>query len=87
MSLAEIGCDDIGIAEYIRWRAVGDALAEVEHGDPVGHLLHHGHVVIDDENGKSMPLETLEECDKAVLLDVIKAGSGLVEEQQLWLTG
>jgi hypothetical protein len=73
------------MAQHVRGRTVGDALAEIQHGDVVGDLLHHRHVVVDDEDGQAVPLETLEQADEFVLLDVVEAGTRLVEKQELRL--
>ena len=75
------------MAQNIRGRAVGYALAEIEHRDVVGDLLHHRHVVVDDEDGQAVPLKSLEQADKLALFDVIEAGPRLVEKQELWVAG
>ena len=61
--LAKVGRDDVGVAQHVRRRAVGDALTEIEHRDVICDLLHHRHVVVDDEDGQAVPLEALEQAN------------------------
>ena len=42
------------MAQHLGGRALRDLLAEVEHGDPVGHVLHQSHVVVDQEDGEAV---------------------------------
>ena len=47
--------------QHVARRAIGDAAAEVQHGDVVGDLLDQVHVVIDDEDRQAVPLQAAEQ--------------------------
>src|SRR5215471_766779 len=81
--LAKVGRDHIGMPQHLGWRSIGDAASEVQHRDPLGHLRDQVHVVVDNKDRKTVALEPLQQLNKAVLLDVIEAGAGLVEQQEL----
>jgi hypothetical protein len=85
--LAQIGRDDVGVAQNFRRRAVGDAFAEIEHRDVIGDLLHHRHVVIDDKDRQPVSFEAREQTNEFVFLNVIETGSWFIEEQQLRAAG
>src|SRR4030095_8993624 len=47
---AEVGLDHLGVSLDLGRRALGDARAVVEHGDPVGDPHDHLHLVLDEEH-------------------------------------
>src|SRR4029077_9488691 len=62
--------------------------AAIEHGDVIGNVHHHGHVVLDQDYGRAPLLVDLEDVAGHVLfLLLVHAAHGLVEEQNLGVEG
>src|SRR6266540_1124283 len=81
---SQVRSDDVGMAQHLGRHPVRDLLAEVDDGDPVGHLLDEPHVVLDEEDREPVRApQPLQELDEALLLDGVEPGGGLVEEQEL----
>src|SRR5262249_12209361 len=53
LGVAEVRLDDGGIGAHLVGRAFGDLLPHVEHGDPVGDVHDHAHVVLDQDDGRA----------------------------------
>ena len=79
----EVRLDHARVALDVRGRALGDLLAVVEHGDAVGHLHHHAHVVLDEEDGE--PRSSTSRRSSSIRLRAspwVHARGRLVEQQQ-----
>src|ERR1700747_3721854 len=85
--LAKIGSNDIWIAKHILRRAAGDAASKIEDGNVIGNLLHHGHVMVDDEDRKTMPFELFQEFHEPVLFRVVQAGTWFIQKDKLRVSG
>src|SRR6267142_4547089 len=51
-ALAEIGLDHARVALDFPWGALGDLLAVIQYGHPVGDFHDHAHVVLDQDDGE-----------------------------------
>src|SRR5512143_1007501 len=84
MRLAQVGLLHRRAGLHLLRRPVGDLLAEGEHRDPVGHVHHHAHVVLDHDHRRAPVLVDVEDEARHVLLLLgVHPGHGLVEEQEL----
>src|SRR5262247_2933532 len=84
LTVAEIGLDDARVRAHLVRRALGDLLAHVEHGDAIGDVHDHAHVMLDQDHGDAPFLVDVEdEAGHVLLLLVVAAAHGLVEEQDL----
>src|SRR5207247_1962636 len=80
---AEVGLDDPRIVADRVGRALGDLLAEVQHGHAVGDSHHHRHVVLDQQQGEpALEDDLADEGGGVARLARRHAGGGLVEQQQ-----
>ena len=52
----EVGVDDVRLPEISVGRALGDDPALGHHHDPVADLVHHVHVVLDEQDGPALVL-------------------------------
>ncbi len=86
--VAEIGLPDgLAVADGGR-PALGDHLAEVQDGDPVGDLHDHGHVVLDDEDREvALGADPADRLGQLGGLGGVHAGHRLVHQQQARLGG
>ena len=75
------------MAEHLARRAVGDALAEIEHGDVVGDRLDQLHVVLDDQDGQAVAFQAAQQLAQFLLLGRVQPGGRLVEQQQVGRPG
>src|SRR3972149_547033 len=66
--------------------AVGDDLPVVQHGDTIGQLERHIHVVLDDEQ-RDRGIEPFEQRRHPVGLGRREARRGLGEREELWSAG
>ena len=82
MTHAEVGLDDFRVLPHIVRRAVGDALAVVEHGDPVAQAHHQFDVVLDQQDGDACVADAADAVDQVLPLGGVHAGGGFVEKQQ-----
>ena len=86
LACAEVGRDHGRVALHLGRRAFGDLAAAVEHHDLVGDVHHHAHVVLDQDDGDAALLVHVEDVARHVLLLVlVHAAHGLVEQQDLGL--
>src|SRR4051794_7151948 len=82
--LPEVGLDDALVLAHFLRQPLGDLLAVVEHGDPLGHAHHDLHVVLDQKDRESaLVAELLHERSELRRLLRVHAGGGLVEQQHL----
>src|SRR5499426_2515809 len=51
LAVAEIRLDDARVRAHLVRRTLGDLLAHVEHGDTIGDVQNHAHVVLDQDDG------------------------------------
>src|SRR5204862_62122 len=66
------------------WRALGDDLAVVEHGDPITDAHHDPHVVLDEQDRQALfGTQLADEVGHLACLAVVHAGGRLVEQQEL----
>src|SRR2546425_1253190 len=80
---AEVGLDDARVAADRVGRALGDLLAEVQHGHAVGDAHDHRHVVLDEEQRQpALEGDLADEGGGVARLPRRHAGRGLVEQQQ-----
>src|SRR5438445_352589 len=83
VAAAEVGLDDPRIVADRVGRALGDLLAEVQHGHAVGDSHHHRHVVLDQQQGEpALEDDLADEGGGVARLARRHAGGGLVEQQQ-----
>ena len=64
----QVGLDDPRVALDLRRRALGDLLAEVEHGDAVGDAHDQAHVVLDQQHGVARVADPRMSAMQAALL-------------------
>src|SRR4030095_3555009 len=84
LAVTEIRLDDARVRPHLVRRALGDLLAHVEHGDAIGDVHDHAHVVLDQDDGDAPFLVDVEdEAGHVLLLLVVAAAHGLVEQQDL----
>ena len=75
-------------AQDPRGRAVFHELARIEHGDLVAERAHHAEIVADEEEADRFAPAQLRQHGQNPRLDRdVERGGGLVEDQQLGLTG
>ena len=64
--------------------AVGDLAAVIEHGDPLGNVHHHRHVVLDQDDRRApLPVHLEDEAGHVLFFFLVHAAHRLVEQQQL----
>ena len=78
---AQVDLVDARIGLHLGEGALGEHLAVVEHGDPVGERAHHVHVVLDDQQ-RHVARQRLQHAGHALGLLGRHAGGRLVEEQE-----
>src|SRR5262252_7590512 len=84
LAVAEVRLDDARVRAHLVRRALGDLLAHVEHGDAIGDVHDHAHVVLDQDDGDAPFLVHVEdEAGHVLFLFVVAAAHRLVEEQDL----
>ncbi len=81
--LAEVRRDDEGIVGDLGRGALGDDLALVEHGHPVGELGDDLHVVFDQHHRDAGRAHACDQLDELMHLAGVHAGRGLVEDEQV----
>ena len=80
--LAEIGVDDLSIGADFRRRAFGDDIALMHHGDALGQLHHHPHIMLDhEERDGALARQRANGCDRGVGLGLAHARNRLVEQK------
>src|SRR5215510_14153169 len=80
---AEIGFDDARVLLHLGGAPLRDLLSVVEHGDVVGDLHDHAHVVLDEEDGEAeIAYQLAQEGHEAARLALGHARGGLVEEEE-----
>ena len=84
---AEVGLDDRRVLLHVVGHAVGDALAVVEHGDPVAQAHDQLDVVLDQQDGDARVADAADAVHEVLALGRVHAGGGLVEQQQARLGG
>src|SRR3974390_1312584 len=80
--LPQIGSNHVGIAQHVGRQTIGDSSSEIQHRDAVGDLLDQVHVVVDNQNGETVPLEAPEQGDQFALFDVVESGDWFVEQNE-----
>ena len=71
-----------GVGEDLDRRAHLHHRAEIEHGDPVGHRLHHGEIVTDEEVGQTeLRLEVRQQVQHLRLHRHVERRDRFVEDQ------
>src|SRR5215211_1347217 len=81
--LSEVGLDHARVLADLGGLALGDLLAVVEHGDPVGDVHHDLHVVFDQEDRQvAFFSQLLHERGEAGRLLRVHPRGGLVQQQQ-----
>src|SRR5262249_39092106 len=68
LGVPEVRLDDGGIGAHLVGRAFGDLLPHVEHGDTVGDVHDHAHVVLDEDDGRAPLLVHVEDEARHVFL-------------------
>ena len=72
----QVGLDDPGVLLHVGWFPFGDLLAIIEDRHPIGHLHHHAHVVLDQQDGQLVfldePTAALGVVQTKNVLDTIK---------------
>ena len=64
--------------------AVGDLAAVIEHGDPLGNVHHHRHVVLDQDDRRApFPVHLEDEARHVLFFFLVHAAHRLVEQQEL----
>src|SRR5262245_48234924 len=78
---SEIGVEHARVGLHLRGRTVGDAPAEVEHGDAVAHRHDEVHAVLDQQHRHLAPqaADALAELAQVVVAETARR---LVEQQQ-----
>ena len=77
-----------GLIEDLVRRAVLHDLARVHHGDAVGHVGHHAHVVGDEDDGEpALLLDGVDELQNLRLNGHVQRGGRLVADQDLRVGG
>src|ERR671917_718581 len=85
---AEVGFYDARVLAHLARRALGDLLAVIQHGYPVGDAHDHPHLVLDEEDGDPPLLpQPPDELREARGLLRVHPRRRLVEEEQLGLRG
>ena len=81
--LAQIGFDHPGSLRTSRRRALGDLLAEAQHGDAIGNTHHELHHVLDQHDGEALVAYQVDQ-QGVERRDLLAAQSGrrLVEQEQ-----
>src|SRR5262245_20688188 len=83
LAAAEIGFDDAGVLLDVGGAPLGNLLPVVEHGDVVGDLHDHAHVVLDEEDGEAEVAHQLaQESHETARFSLGHARGGLVEEEE-----
>ena len=81
--LAQVGLDDALVALDLGRRALGDALAVVEHRDALGDAHDDAHLVLDEQDGHAaLVAQAADERRRLRRLGGVHAGRRLVEQQQ-----
>src|SRR5438034_4675354 len=78
---AEVGLDHARVGLDLGGRSLGDLLAEVQHGDPVGDAHHEIHRVLDEEDGLAQLAQAPAVLVEALELELAHARRRLVEEE------
>src|SRR5206468_3295135 len=78
---AEVGLDHARVGLDLGGRSLGDLLAEVQHGDPVGDAHHEIHRVLDEEDGLAQLAQAPDVLVEALELELAHARRRLVEEE------
>src|SRR5262249_15953974 len=87
-SPAEIRLDDPRARLNLSRRALGDLLAVVQNGHPIGDLHDHAHVVLDQDDGEvEIGDEAAQQPHERACLALGHAGGRLVQQQELGLGG
>ncbi len=74
------------VAENLRRRSKFDDLPQIHHGDPVRHIVHHCHVVADEQIGDpKLALQILQQFQHARLDRHIKGGNAFVRDDEVRL--
>ena len=81
-ALAEIGLDDLGVADDVVRLAGGDQPAMVEHGEMIDQLHHRLHRVLDDQDGDAVVAQLPDHAEDVVEIVMAEPGQGLVEQDQ-----
>ena len=85
---AQVRLDDAGVGAHLFGRALGDALAVVEHGDAVADAHDHAHVVLDEQDGQAQLGAQLGDEPLHLLgLVGVHARRRLIQQQQHRLAG
>ena len=82
-SLAQISFDDIRIGANRLRRALGDELAEIEHGDFSAKAHDETHVMLDDQHAQATLFELDDLIHELLLLRAVHARRRFIEQQQL----
>src|SRR5438094_10226294 len=77
---AEVGLDHARVGLDLGGRSLGDLLAEVQHGDPVGDAHHEIHRVLDEEDGPAQLAQATVVVAERFELELADARGELYEE-------
>src|SRR5512134_1053974 len=84
---AEVRLDHVGVFPDRRRGAFGELPPEVEHHEPVAHLHHQRHVVLDEEDRDPQPADPADQAEHLRRLRLVHPRRGLVEQQEARFRG
>ena len=85
MPVTQIGLDDLRRVEDLVCRALRYQPPAVEHHDTVGKRPHHLEVVFNDQEGKSLGVQALQQFDGLSHFALVQARHDFVQQHDFWL--